>query len=260
MLNRFFIVLIGIAFVGCGPDEEVKESASILIDEKTQPLVRQEKKSINKDYVGKWVNDIYLNELEKTKSARKSQGSCKITVVDLYEPNMVGIRWKLHEGDDSEFLFISDNEFEIKDLASFTINDEGKLIWTEMGVSESYTKYDLNIGTMGSNNAINEIIFEGDYINLSDSTKVSFSKEGNVNGLKDYSSYLVPGDYFDAGMQYDKIFFDYTNGRDIKQAYIWAFVDDTLMFYDIDCKDEEDDYCTVIEKGDIVYKLLKNDK
>ena len=216
---------------------------------------------IKKTIIGQWLNKKYINELIKTKSARHAQMSIYLAFVEFDTTNKSVLIYSFHESVDREYNvyngMIRFKDYELsKHSAKFI--DKNTLLFTDDDCIDTLLRYD-NVIMNRNNLALNRIVFEGKYHNISNEKIVEFSEGGNVSGIGNFTTYFAFYDYIDFGMEVDKL---RLINKNEKLDLCWSFNNDTLFLHKIQCLDYDSIYgdCLKIAKGEILYKLLRNNK
>lgn len=216
---------------------------------------------INKTIIGEWLSKKYINELIKTKSARQAQMAIYLAFVEFDTANQSMLIYNFHEGVDREY-FVQNGLIRFKgfeaNILSAKLIDKNTLLFIDEDCVDTLHRY-AKIMNNRSNLALNKIVFEGKYINITTKTIVEFSKVGSFSGIGNFTSYFASCDYIDFGMQVDRL---RLSNKNEKLDLSWTFHDDTLFLHEIKCLDYDsiNNYCYDIERGGILYKLLKTNE
>ncbi|MFK7972003.1 MAG: hypothetical protein AB8F95_16670 [Bacteroidia bacterium] len=84
--------------------------------------------------------------------------------------------------------------------------------------------------------------------------EVAFLPDGSMNGLDSFIEYSVPEDYSEPGMDVDIV---WLSKGEKNQRFGFKFAGDTLRIHKLNCVEPEDDYCAVVELGEVVYRLIR---
>lgn len=203
--------------------------------------------------MGQWVNLKYIESLKRTKSPSKSQDVTYLSFVTI-DKNMVSSVWNFHEGTSDTLSVISDNEIESSGKARYSLATPEKLVTTTEKGIDTLLRFDMNEKNELSNRAINEYVFKGIYTD--GKTNVEFTGDGKVKGLDGFDSYAALQDYYDAGLNLDKLLL-YKGSKETE--YTWDFKGDKLIIYTIECKkyDKTDNRCVVIKRGKKAFTLIR---
>lgn len=209
---------------------------------------------LSEEYVGFWVYGSYLEALQKTKSTKKAG---EMNVDDFYRisnDNSI-MRMNIHEGGaDNIILMTSKNNGQI--FSSDTTESYYKVEFRDRLMIVDGKKYIKAFNNKnGFNELVNSIFISGKY--KIDGNEVDLNTSGTIQGIDSLLSYELYLDYNDAGMQLDKIYLRYKNTPNAL-PYTYQMNADTLLISEIECKTFEGDFCVEIEKGKLVYILIKN--
>jgi len=210
--------------------------------------------TIPTDFGGNWVNKKYVDKLKETKSPKASQDIVPITMLMLpKETNQKAtIIWGFHEGTsgtvkqhNGQFGIQTgtENEFELTFKLEDNLLKTEKDEFVKIKYSDDGHTYDI----------IEQLLFAGKY-DL-EGKQVEFTYDGKVKGLDTIAEYTVIIDYYDAGMQVDQLYLG--AGYDNHKRYGFQFKQDTLIIYQLDCVQREDDYCVVVANGQELFKMTK---
>ena len=244
-----FKILICLLIIGCTSQTKKNEQAEPITENKVQSKYVD----LSKKHIGFWVNEGYFNALKETQSTKKAG---EMGVDDFYrisDDNSI-MRMNIHEGGAKNLLLMN----------SIT---KGQIY--SQDTSESYFKIEFRDGLMiaENKNYLKTIDNEKGFIELVNSAfivgkyrleenEVELKNDGTVIGLDNVQSYVLNLDYNDAGMQIDKIHLQ-PNEENETKTYSYEYSLDSLFITDIKCKTFEDDFCVEIEKGKIIYTLIK---
>ena len=105
---------------------------------------------------------------------------------------------------------------------------------------------------------LDKILFEGKYLNGDE--EVIFTADGKVKGFKPFSIYQPVIDYFFPGMQCDQLLIGHSE-MEARERIAFKFSNDTLQLFDLNCiqYEQEYNYCTEVERGELLYTLIKQD-
>ncbi|MEP6795267.1 MAG: hypothetical protein ABJB16_13135 [Saprospiraceae bacterium] len=228
-----------------------KRAAPTVANEPAPKEIQQ--KGIPQKFKGQWVNLKYIESLKRTKSPSKSQDVAYLSFVTI-DKNMVSSVWNFHEGTSDSLTLISDHEIETPAKARYTLISPEKLLSTTDKGIDTLFRFDMNEKNELSNRAINEFVFKGNYSN--GKTNVEFTGDGKVKGLDAFDTYAALQDYYDAGLNLDKLLL---YKGDNETEFTWEFKGDKLILYAIECKkyDKADKRCVVLKRGKKVYTLMR---
>lgn len=208
---------------------------------------------LSEKYVGFWVYEKYFEALQKTKSTKKAGEMDVDDFFRISKDNSI-MRMNIHEGYSYNIVVMSSTDkgqIFSSDTAELYFNVEFK---DETMIVDGKKYIKAPNGENGLNELVNSAFISEEY--TIDGTQVEFKANGTIQGLDSVLSYELNLDYNDAGMQLDKIYLKSANTEN-PVPYTYQMKEDTLFISEIDCKTFEDDFCVEIEKGKLVYTLLK---
>ncbi len=210
-------------------------------------------KGIPQKFKGEWVNVKYINSLKRTLSPSKAQDVAYLSFITI-DKNMVSSVWNFHEGTSDSLSLLSEDEIEVSGKARYKLVTPEKLLATTDKGVDTLFRFDMREKNEFSNRAINEFVFKGKY--TLDKSNVEFTADGKVTGLGDFDSYAALQDYYDAGLNLDKLLL-YKGKKETE--YTWDFKGNKLIIYTIECKkfDKTDHRCDVIKRGKKAFTLLR---
>lgn len=201
---------------------------------------------------GAWVNARYIQLLTQTKSPR--------TVQSLAIPSMILMPHTI--GDTGSFIG------DFHDGAPFILGKSGKVMERyDLARLEKYGDFHINDGRLTMHGQ--EYIFISDSLNdyrvgetflfsgtySYDDQFVSFSSEGMISGLDNFSHYAVMLDYFDVGRNLDQV--EMGPNQDSMEAFGFSFSKDTLTIYKLNCIESDARTCYTVELGETMFRLIK---
>jgi hypothetical protein len=205
-------------------------------------------------FSGFWVNEVYVKNINKSKSPSKSQNlseSC-ITIRGrtLQSTSMVS---GFHEGAAEMTVLKNGNRFQFYYKYDDTIKE---LAYDVQIISGDKIKIGNNIFVKTNEKFLEDILFSGVYLD-SLGNKIQFLKDGRIIGLNDFRMYDPIYDYVGPGMDVDQI--DLGQNLNKMTHYGFKFNQDTLLIYNLNCLviDSTDNSCMQVDFGDIKYKLTK---
>lgn len=208
---------------------------------------------LSEEHVGFWVYESYFEALQKTKSTKKAG---EMGVDDFYRIS-----------NDNSIMSMNIHEGGADNIVLMTSKNIGQIFSSD--TTQLYSKVEFRNGLMisngkkyikafnnedGFNELVNSAFISGEY--KVDGNKVELNKSGTIQGIDSILSYELNLDYNDAGMQLDKIYLRFKNTPNAV-PYTYQIKADTLLISEILCKTFEGDFCVEIEKGKLVYKLIK---
>ncbi|MFZ1677097.1 MAG: hypothetical protein WAT91_07490 [Saprospiraceae bacterium] len=240
-----FFMLLAMLFVSC------KRAAPTVSNEPAPKEIQP--KSIPQKFKGQWVNLKYIESLKRTKSPSKSQDVAYLSFVTI-DQNMVSSVWNFHEGTSDSLTLISDNEIEAASKARYRLVTPEKLLSTTDKGVDTLFRFDMIEKNEFSNRAINEFVFKGNYSD--GNTNVEFTSDGKIKGLDAFDTYAALQDYYDAGLNLDKLLLYKGN---TENEFTWDFKGDKLIIYTIECKkfDKTDSRCVVLKRGKKAFTLTR---
>lgn len=201
---------------------------------------------------GAWVNAHYIQLLTQTKSPR--------TVQDSANPSMVLMPHTI--GDTGSFIG------DFHDGVPFVLGKSGKKMGRyDLAQSEKYADFQVINGRLAIRDQ--EYIFVSDSLNnfrigerfLFSGTYsqgdqiVSFSPEGMISGLDNFTHYAVILDYFDVGRNLDQI--EMGPSKDSMETFGFSFSKDTLTVYKLNCIESDARTCYTVELAETMFRLIK---
>ena len=200
---------------------------------------------------GFWATEKYISILTKTKSPRQSQDDGEFfKVPKSYKDRAFPCVY--HEGGAGFRIVKHNNSYYLK--ADYDKNDSTEIVFIDNGNkmklwNKIYVKTQENIGIP------EDILFKGQY-KLGDKS-VILNANGTIDGLDSVKFYTVENDYIGPGMgDVDILYLGKTEKE--KSTHCFEFKSDTLLIYDINCKEtDESGTCLDIQKGQLKWKLTK---
>lgn len=244
-------ILIYIVIIGCASRAEKSEQD----DSRTAEIIQLKYVELNKKMIGFWVNEEYYKSLVETRSTKKAGN---LGVDDFYrisEDNSI-MRMNVHEGGANNIILMT-SEYEGQIFNSDTSESYSKIEFQHNTLLIEDMKYiKAPDGENGLNELVNSAFITGKY--WWNESEIEFKTNGTIIGLDSARAYKLNLDYNDAGMQFDKIFIQFNNEKQMR-TYLCNFNLDTLIISKIDCKiqAEDYDYCLEVEKGETIYTLIK---
>jgi hypothetical protein len=205
-------------------------------------------------FSGFWVNEVYLKNIERTKSPKECQNiseSCiKIPARTLQVTSMVS---GFHEGAGDMIVLKNKNEFQFYYKYDDTIRN---LAYDIQIISNEKIKIGTNTFIKTNEKFLEDKLFSGEYLD-SLGSKVQFLKDGHIIGLGSFTTYDPIYDYIGPGMEVDEI--DLGQNPKNMTPFGFKFIQDTLLIYKLNCLaiDSTDNTCLEANLGDIKYKLTK---
>lgn len=248
-----------ILLVSCNENLKEKESVELENSPKIEVPTKNENpveavKSTATGFGGIYVNKKYVDRLLSTQSPKKAQDVTPVTMIVLPDDfkKDATIILGFHEGimgkilmKDGGYLIPYENSKE----TSFTFNFENQVLKSK---KDEFLKLKTN-GNKNDFKVAEQILFAGTY-NMA-GKRVEFTSNGKITGLDLFSYYSVIIDYYDAGMQVDKI----RLGKNAEESklYGFAFKHDTLTIYELKCLEGDDDFCEVVKNGKKLFQMTK---
>lgn len=206
-------------------------------------------------FAGFWVNEIYVKNIERTKSPKACQNlleSCLTIPARTLQPTSIVSNF--HEGGAGIVVVKKDNQF------LFYHNDGDTTISTlayEIQIiSDKKIKIGKNTFIKTNEKFLEDILFSGAYKDTLGAT-VQFLKDGHIKGLGSYSVYDPTYDYIGPGMEVDQV--DLGQNPKNMDHFGFKFDKDTLFICKLNCLtlDSTDNSCMEVSMGDLKYKLVK---
>ncbi len=218
------------------------------------------KKPLSEKITGQWVNKRYIDNLLNTKSARKSQQYARNAYIKFDTSSYASFCFSFHERVGSKYsldenLILFDNYSE-NEVSACLINPE-TLVLNLHNSTDTMIKMkaeDLN----GNLCIVNNLLFQGKYIDTNTHKKIEFSENGCLRENKKFDSYDIYHDYYDAGMDYDLLRF---KSKQEEKAMIWEFSNSFLRLYEVKCINYDSSYnlCNQIAQGKLLFSLKRID-
>ncbi len=237
--------------IGCSSITEKKEQT----ESKSEEIATAKFVDLSDKHIGFWVNEEYYEVLKESNSTKIAGESGSDDFYRISNDNSI-MNMNIHEGGANNLILMeSENKgqiFNSDTTESYsTIQFQNETLLTD---GKRYIK--APNGENGFNELVNSAFISGKY--LLNGIEVEFKANGTLTGLDSIQKFELNLDYNDAGMQHDKIYLQFNNEKDTR-TYLYSFNSDTLTISKIDCKTqaEDYDYCVEVEKGEIIYKLIK---
>lgn len=236
--------------IGCNSSSEKKKE---VINAKTKKDNESKYVNIPNGHFGFWVYEEYLKALDQTKSTKKASKMG----VDIF--------YKISK--DNSIMGMSLHDSGAKNILIMTTKSEGQIF--SLDTTNAYNSVEFKDNYLiienkrfvkappnenGLIELVNKTLFSGEY-EIENKT-IEFKKSGQIVGLDSIINYEVNLDYLDVGMQYDKIHLQFREEKEAR-VYLYEFVSDNLVLYQIDCKSMENEYCLEVEKGEEFIRLKK---
>lgn len=243
MKPKYFIVIL-VFCIGCTGSDSSKQRPEV-----QEKIVYQ---NIPEEHLGLWVAEKYIHALSESRSTKKA-GELNLDMLYQIDAPSNIISMNLHEGGaDNLLLMSSKNNGQI--FSSDSLNAYEKVLFedNELIIDEEKFIHANN----GLEELVNEVILAGTY--SFNGKSIEMKRNGTFVGFDAITNYKLNLDYVDAGMQFDKIYFQF-DGESEPRTYLYEFVSDTLVIREIDCLtlDETNNYCLEVEKGKVVYEFIK---
>lgn len=210
---------------------------------------------LSKKHLGFWVYEKYPEALKKTKSTKKAGEMGVDDFYNIYNSNSI-MRLNIHEGGANNILLMTaENKGQI--FSSDTSEAYYNLEFIDDFLLADHKRYlKAPDNSNGFHELVNRAFLSGQY--KIDGKIIEIKESGKVSGLDSITHVELNLDYNDAGMQFDKIYFQYINEQE-PETYLYEFISDTLMVYQMDCiaKAEDSDFCLEVTKGKGIYKMIK---
>jgi hypothetical protein len=200
---------------------------------------------------GFWATEKYINTLRKTKSPRQSQDDGEFFQVPKSSKDRA-FPCVYHDGGADFHIIKFNNSYYLK--ADYDKNDSTEIAFIDNGNkmkiwNKIYVKTQENIGIP------EDILFKGQY--RLGGKSVTLNADGTITGLDSVKFYSVENDYIGPGMgDVDILYLGKTQTE--KLTHCFEFKSDTLLIYEINCKEtDEDGTCMDIQKGQLRWTLEK---
>lgn len=215
--------------------------------------------SISKQVVGQWTSKQYLRTLDRTKSQRASYAQGATQLLHLKESGESLIIFNFHEGISPDYS-VEDNRIIFKgrpfqELGAEFI-DYYTLIFRNHQTTDTLVRFDV-WDAERRNLAINELVFQGKYLDLQTGDTVEFKRNGNVTGIEGFTEYSAFEDYIGPALDLDLLRLK-TEDEDLTEL-TWLSHGDQLDLYSIKCLqyDSEQQECWEIAKDQLLYSLKR---
>ncbi len=265
-MRQIIIILTIVLFSSCSYEDK---QSDIKLDNKSI-----ESKTIGIEVpnklIGAYISKEYLDELQKHGSAKIAQESARMSTA--YIEKMQGKvifsnTWNFHEGGGTdEIEMVSDEKANVLDEASneiiYTIDIVGKdqITITIDGEVYDLEKYSDNPKDENIAEIVNRSIINGSFL-LNDSINVEFKSDGTINGIDTITEYRFIQDYYDAGMNFDKIYLK-INNQENEKCFGYQKKEGYFEIFKLICEvvePENPDFCLKYSKGELIYKFkIKN--
>jgi hypothetical protein len=200
---------------------------------------------------GFWATEKYIHTLIKTKSPRQSQDDGEFFQIPLSNRDRA-FPCVYHEGGPDFHVVKHNNSYFLK-------ADDNKTDSTEIIITANGSKMKIGdqiyVKTKENGGIPEDLLFKGQY--NSEDKSVTLNGDGTIVGLDGINYYSVENDYIGPGMDnVDILYFGKTKTE--KRTHCFEFKADTLLIYNIVCKETDDNgNCLDIQKGQLKLKLIK---
>ncbi|QHL88066.1 hypothetical protein GU926_11745 [Nibribacter ruber] len=256
--------------IGCG-DKAKKEQATVTVKPEEKVVETQAiPSSVPDSLLGYYINTLYVNSLQKTKSTKASQYVSPLSMVKIFKDRAsvkLETAWNFHEGGaDGILTMVAGSSFQVtgtdgNHMFYLSLTKGGGII-LKAGTNEyklAKCPPESADYEQAGDLTVNSTLFAGDYW-LGKKT-VSLTKEGKITGIDSLSSFVVATDYMDVGMSFDKIYFKVKGKKHLGwgDEYGYEFRGDTLNIYRVVCLDKDNDptSCEEDAKGPVAFSLVR---
>lgn len=205
-------------------------------------------------FAGFWINERYINDIERTKSPLQSQGA-DVSCIDIPGRTLQRTRmiWGFHDGGADLTVVKTEKGFQFYYLENDSVAGPAYDIDV---ISESRIKIDDNYFVKSSALFLEEMLFTGQYT-AEDGSAVEFASDGRIIGLDNFTTYTPIYDYSDAGMTVDQVILR-TETRS-EEYYGFLFSADTMRIYQLECTKfiPTDEVCEEMMFGKVIHVLIR---
>jgi hypothetical protein len=259
----FIILIIGLLTAGIS-------GCRILNNTSTSEVDIKEKKS-RIPIAGCWVSENYFNSIKYFKSPKKAQGNSLLIIIPQWTNEKATIMYDFH--DDFDYFTIVENQnmyeiwekhvnlktnlYSIIEVISSTKIKIGEFVLIK--INPIIVKDYFHQGLKSEILIQEELLFKGNYL-TSEGKEVEFKNNGQLKGLDGFYFYAPNNDYYDEGMQVDKMILVKSKkdfGWKDLEFYGFKFNTDTLEIYKLNCivYDSTSQNCAEVEFGELKYRL-----
>lgn len=213
-------------------------------------------------FSGVWVNELYVRKLTATKSPRASQDAAEVSCITIPRRTLQTTRfvYGFHDGRSDmevvkkgdQYLLHpqTDDKTPLKSIELVTPDKMkvGKDVFIKVAPGKVAEQADLGI--------LNSLLFQGAYTTDLGKT-VTFTPDGQVQGLEHFTTYSPMIDYGDAGLDVDQLILSAPGKKE--ESFAFKFDKNTLLIYRLKCVefDNVNKRCNVVDFGDLLYRLQK---
>ncbi len=212
----------------------------------------QTPKEARNPFVGIWLNERYLLDIQKNKSPYKAQKLVSLSSMFLaYNPlkyNTMG--WHFHEW---EPIFLQKNgtQYEVW-------HENPRQKWCNISLLDDHRvqagkEVFVKLKTKDANKILEEVLFQGTY--TLHTQEITFLPNGEVKGLEGFHYYFPQTDYYGGGYPFDQIVFARTKDVTKGQKFTFVFTQEELDVYEIECTRYEGQDCAEAKQGKLKYSF-----
>ena len=210
-------------------------------------LFPQENSTINPEFYKTWLRYEFYSDIMRGKTPRESMKMQPVMQLFFSQNKNTVLIGSFNEELDRKFKVVTPDTIEIYKQSNnktpeFTISlfednnetkllvDDGKEKMIFKGLDKKY--YDEGKGV---NYFINDRLIAGEYVSTEDSTtKVIFTFDGKITGLKNFKKYLIPIFGIGLPLDFDTIILAYrNNGKRKHEVFHWKKSGDKITLYNI---------------------------
>jgi len=258
-MKKYLIVIIASILFSCSSRKSNDQ------EHPGTPIKKQQNELAFSDIQGVWFNEKYIQSLVQAKTAKESQSVAELSFIEikLKQDSTCLWVWELNEGTPDKFNKLSSNTLYFDNGSKIIFNTDSIAEVKYDNKTERLVKYSVAIkdGDKAPGELIASILFSNRYRfsdpSISDKT-ISFHPDGALFGFLGYGRFEIICNYYDMGLDDDLIYLYKSDGK--SNRFIWQFDHDTLKLFEANCTRfaSFDGACEEIQKGNIVYKLLKD--
>lgn len=214
----------------------------------------QENKSINPEFYKTWLRYEFYSDIMQGKTPRESMKMQPVMQLVFSQNKSTVLITSFTEGLNREYKVISPDTIKVyaalnNGKLDYTISllrggnetkllvDNGKEKMTFRGLDKKYY-----YGSKGVEHFINDKLIAGKYILAEDpASEVTFSFDGKITGLKDFSEYTIP--IFGIGLPTDFdtiVLTSKVNGKRKSEVFHWERSNNNIILYNISKSSENE--------------------
>ncbi len=257
MKNILYTSILLVVF-SCSNIENNSNSKTATIEEK--------KTEVAQDYFGAYISSEYLRELGEHGSTKNAQE--KAIMSNAYFESNDGIvilsnTWSFHEGGGTDKVMMTTDtkaivvgETSLDTIYKIIFSNNSVIIFDDKNRYE-LEKYDDNPKNKDCSNIINRTILSGEFFN--EGNRITFNPNGEIIGNDSIKHYSFNTDYYDAGMDFDKIYLTFVNQNKPK-AYGYRINTTEFEIFELKCEYFDPyvaDFCMEHSMGKTIFNLKR---